>query len=358
MRPRVPQHPRVASLLQATGVLRALEHLPRERGLYVLNYHRIGTTDGNVLDDATFSASADSLHTQMTYLRRHFATPPAQQVLESIQRGHFDDPSVLVTFDDGYRDNYDLAFPVLRDAGVPGCFFVVSGYVDQPSLPWWDHVAYAVKRTSVEVLTLDYPEPLTFDLRTTRRAVVTAGILRAYKRARPLDGQRFFDGFTAATGVEVDGAALSRDLFASWDALREMQAGGMTIGSHTVTHPVLASLPPEAQRRELTQSRERIGEMLGLKPDLLAYPVGGPTAFTDTTQQLAREAGYRAAFSYFGGLNHAERLAPYAIGRASVEIGESHAQFRLKAATATVSRWRSSPARGQVVAGGVNGRSR
>ena len=102
MSSRVLHHPRVASLVQATGVLRALEQLPRERGLYVLNYHRIGTTDGNLLDDATVSASADSLRRQMTYVRRHFATPPAQQVLESMQRGYFKPRSVLSACYDGY----------------------------------------------------------------------------------------------------------------------------------------------------------------------------------------------------------------------------------------------------------------
>jgi len=331
-------HPRIAPVLQAAGGLRLLEWLPRERALYVLNYHRIGTTKGNTLDDGTFSASAATLHAQMVYLRRHFALPSAGDVLESIRRGRFEHPTVLVTFDDGYRDNYDLAFPVLRDLGVPGCFFVVSGYVDAPSLPWWDHVAYAVKQTTVDRLKLDYPETLTFDLSTTSRATATSGILRAFKRARPLDQARFFDTLASATGVEVDGAALSKDLFATWDALREMQDAGMTIGSHTVTHPILASLATEAQREELVESRERIGQMLGAKPDLLAYPVGGPTAFTNVTQQLAQDAGYRAAFSFFGGLNHADRLAPYAIGRAAVEIGESHAQFRAAATATTIVR--------------------
>ena len=77
----------------------------------------------------------------------------------------------------------------------------------------------------------------------------------------------------------------------------------MTIGSHTVTHPILAALPEDDQHRELVDSRERIGQMLGAKPDLLAYPVGGPTAFTEVTKRLAREAGYRAAFRYFGSHN-------------------------------------------------------
>ena len=166
---RVLEGPLVASLLQSTGVLSAMELASRERGLLVLNYHRLGTTVGNELDDATFSATADALRQQMAYLKRWFAMPPVHEVLDALARGQFDQPTALVTFDDGYRDNYELGLPVLRSLDVPACFFVVSGYLDAPSLPWWDHVAYAVKRTTVDTLRLAYPEPLEFDLRSIAR---------------------------------------------------------------------------------------------------------------------------------------------------------------------------------------------
>ena len=338
MRLRLLERPQIAALLQATGILGVVERASRQPGLFVLNYHRIGTTAGNELDDATFSATAEDFRLQLSYLKRWFALPPVPAILDSLDRGRFDQPTALITFDDGYRDNYDLAFPVLRSLGVPACFFVVTGYLDAPSLPWWDRVAYSVKKTAVERLRLDYPEALEFDLRSTPRARVTYRILRAYKQAQALDQPRFFDELSAATGVDVDGPALSRELFVSWQAAREMQDAGMTIGSHTVTHPVLASLAEDAQRRELVDSRERIGQMLGAKPDLLAYPVGGPTAFTDVTRRLARDAGYRAAFRYFGGHNVAGGWDQFAISRSAVEHTESQAQFRLNAVLKTMAR--------------------
>ena len=195
-----------------------------------------------------------------------------------------------------------------------------------------------MKNTAVERFAIDYPEALAFDLRTMPRRQVTDRILRAYKRALALDQPRFFAGLSAATGVDVDEPALSRKLFVSWDAAREMRNAGMTIGSHTVTHPVLAALPEADQHRELVDSRERIGEMLGVKPDLLAYPVGGPTAFTEATKRLARQAGYRAAFSYFGIRNVPGQIDQFAISRSAVEHDESHAQFRLNATLQTIAR--------------------
>jgi hypothetical protein len=133
--------PPVASFLRTTGILRACERLRRTPGLLVLNYHRLGELTGNQFDDAVFSATAERFRAQVTYLKRWFVMPPPHEILDSLSRGSFDDPTALVTFDDGYRDNHELAFSVLRDLEVPACFFVVTGLLDARRLPWWDCVA-------------------------------------------------------------------------------------------------------------------------------------------------------------------------------------------------------------------------
>ncbi len=327
---RLTERPPVASLVRNTGILRVLEFLARTPGLLILTYHRIGDTAGNPFDDATFSATAEAFRAQVAHVKRWFLVPPAHEILESLARGSFNDPTALVTFDDGYRDNYEVAFPALLDLGVTACFFVITALIDAPRLPWWDRVAYSVKSTSVELLRLEYPERLDFDLRKTSRAVVTWRILRACKDARPFDELFFFDELAAQTGVGVDTERLGRRLFMSWDDVREMAQAGMAIGSHTATHAVLASLSEAAQGRELRSSRHRIGEVVGSRPDMLAYPVGGPEAFTDATKRLAREVGYRAAFRNGGGLNRPLMIDPFAIRRVAVEHAETHAQFRLR----------------------------
>ncbi|HEX8030337.1 MAG TPA: polysaccharide deacetylase family protein [Vicinamibacterales bacterium] len=333
---RLLDYPGVAGLLRMTGALQVLERLPRKRGLIVLNYHRVGDPAGNPFDDATFSATAAAFRAQMSYVKDRFATPPAATILESFSRGRFDAPTALVTFDDGYRDNHTIAFPVLRELNVPACFFVVSGMLDRPRLPWWDGVAYAIKQTQVDRLILEYPTRLEFDLRSTARRLITWRILRAYKDASSIDDARFFDELGLRTGVVIDPEQLGRGLFMSWDDAREMAAAGMTIGSHTVTHPVLAALPEAAQRRELIESRDRIGHMVGVSPELFAYPVGGPGAFTEVTKRAAREAGYRAAFCYYGSLNLPATTDMYAIARLAVEHDQTPAQFRLRLATAAI----------------------
>jgi len=328
--------PQVASVLRKTGILSTLEQMRRRPGLLVLNYHRVGEAAGNPFDDGIFSATAETFRAQVAYIKRWFAMPSPHEILESLGRRSFNDPTALVTFDDGYRDNREVAFPVLRDLGAPACFFVVTRLLDSPRLTWWDRVAYSVKSMTANTLTLGYPERLEFDLHAASRANITRRILRACKDARPFDESHFFDELAARTGVDVDGERLGRTLFMSWDAAREMAQAGMTIGSHTATHAVLAALSEAGQRRELQESRDRIASAIGSPPDMLAYPVGGANAFTDVTKRLAREAGYRAAFRYWGGINRSSSLDPFGIARVAVEHADTWAQFRLRLTLASL----------------------
>jgi len=110
-----------------------------------------------------------------------------------------------------------------------------------------------------------------------------------------------------------------------------MSKGGMAIGSHTHSHHVLSQLEPDRQYEELSESRAILKEQLGVAADVLAYPVGGRTSFTDQTQTLAREAGYRAAFSYYGGTNLPGKTSPYDVSRISIS-DQSWSRFRVQKA--------------------------
>jgi len=103
----------------------------------------------------------------------------------------------------------------------------------------------------------------------------------------------------------------------TWDEIRELRNGGMSIGSHTNTHTVLATLPGEEQRRELEESKAALEERLGAPVRSIAYPVGTPAHFTAETCRLAQEAGYEAAFSFATGTNSWPRIHRFAIGRVS-----------------------------------------
>jgi len=117
--------------------------------------------------------------------------------------------------------------------------------------------------------------------------------------------------------------------FLDWNEAREMVSGGMAIGSHTHSHHVLSQLRPDQQRQELAQSRALLRQQLGMEVDALAYPVGAASCFSDQTQQLAQEVGYRGRHFHFnGGTNLSKKdAAPNNIRRVGVG-GESWPRFR------------------------------
>ena len=82
-----------------------------------------------------------------------------------------------------------------------------------------------------------------------------------------------------------------------------MERAGMRIGAHTVSHAILSSLDPARQRDELARSRETLEDELGHRVDVMAYPVGSRDAFNTETESALRDCGYRAAFSFYGGVN-------------------------------------------------------
>lgn len=234
----------------------------------------------------------------------------------------------LITFDDGYRDNYDVAFPILKAAGVPATFFITTGFIDTPCIAWWDEIAWMVRtsqRNSIELVGW-IPNPLSFDEPDREQAVRT--LLRAYK-AMPADSTAsFLDAIAGATESGRYGATEGESPWMNWEMLREMHLAGMTVGGHTVTHPILARASRERQRAEIMGCSKRLAEEIGEPMRYFSYPVGGHEAFDSVTRELLREAGVQIAFSYYGGFRGRNDWDNYDVRRVRIDASVSSDWFR------------------------------
>jgi peptidoglycan/xylan/chitin deacetylase (PgdA/CDA1 family) len=306
--------------------------MPARDSLLVLNYHRIGNPDDDLFDPGVFSATAGELDQQISYLKRHLSPVTLEEAL-AFAGGAIREKTrrcrVLLTFDDGYLDNYEIAFPILRSHGVQGVFFLATGLVGSCEVPWWDHAAYLLRTARKRRFSLRYPAELVVDVARDGVAKSLSGILSMYKHPGNTDTARFLRELAEEAQADDPPASLRR--FLDWEEAREMAAAGMAIGSHTHSHRILSQLGPQQQREELAQSRALLEERLGTAPDALAYPIGLTACFSDETQQLARETGYRAAFSFYGGVNLPGTTGRYDIKRTGVD-GQSRTRFRVQAA--------------------------
>jgi peptidoglycan/xylan/chitin deacetylase (PgdA/CDA1 family) len=234
---------------------------------------------------------------------------------------------VLLTFDDGYLDNYSIAYPLLQSHGVQGVFFLCTSLVGSCHVPWWDRIACLVKTAAQRRFSLSYPSALAVNIDLNGLGQSLRAILAAYKKPENIDPPRFIRELTEVTqGKEV---AQTTRRFLSWEEAGQMVRGGMAIGSHTHSHSVLSQLEPEKQFEELSRSRAILKRELGIDAQALAYPVGSMTSFSPLTQNLVGETGYRAAFSFYGGTNRPGTMRRYDLKRVGVGY-QSSTRFQVQ----------------------------
>jgi peptidoglycan/xylan/chitin deacetylase (PgdA/CDA1 family) len=256
----------------------------------------------------------------MVLLKQHYRPIRFRDVVEAWEQGQsLPSNSVIVTFDDGYDDNYRIAFPILRELGVPATFFVSAGHIDSGRVYAYDWLVHMILQTTAErlcIADLQIDEALP-QSRPARRALAT----------RLLDRMKWLDAGQQSTIIgqlerewsipRTQGHPDCRPM--SWDQLREMRAGGMEVGSHGVWHNMLAKLPAQAMRSEVSESKQMIDRELGADTEVISYPVGGRDAYDDTVVQAVRDAGYRFGCSYVAGTSPLPRQPCFELRRLPVE---------------------------------------
>jgi len=266
----------------------------------VLTYHRV-----NDERDAFFGGTPVAVFArQMEHVARHYDVVSLEEAVEAIRTGSVAGRMAVVTFDDGYRDNYSHAFPVLRTLGIPATIFLATDAIGTGRAIWHDRVFSAFRETVCTTLDdFGYGSTM-FPLRNV------AEKLRA--QSRVLDWLRAQDEWTRlelidrlVKRLEVADRREVPGLMLAWDEVREMHARGIAFGSHSVTHPILSRVRPERLREEIVDSKRCIEQKLGVKIQTFAYPNGRPSDFGEGTKRCLREAGYTCAVTTVAGVNGA-----------------------------------------------------
>ena len=313
----------LANVLQSSGANLVLARAPLWNGLTVLNYHRIGEPGNSPFDPGLFSATPAQFAAQVRFLTQNFDVIGASDLADwQNRRGRF----VMITFDDGYLDNYEAAYPILRAFGATGVFFLTSGFLDEGRIAWWDEISWMVRSSHLKQLSSNPWTISELTLPDADRQPVLDRLLRTYKSLPGRKTGEFLEFLADALGTGRHPG--DRSVWMDWSQVREMHAHGMQFGGHTVTHPVLSNLSRAEQEYEVRECRERIKAELGRPIPTFSYPVGQQDSFNATTQSCLREAGYEWAFSYYGGFNRRGQVNPFDVRRVAIESHTSWAMFR------------------------------
>ena len=286
---------KVVSLVsRAPGVTRAFLASTRPRRFLVLCYHRVN-------DDAHpfFPGTPVALfREQMETLRRYFAVLPLAELAERARLRDLPRNGVAVTFDDGYRDNYTNAFPVLRDLGLPATIFLTTEAVDGNALLWHDRVFDAFHRTPKDEARFGSE---ILPLGAADRGASLATVLARLRRSSPQDRDRRIESLLEALGID-NGASGGWEKL-SWQEVREMASCGISFGAHTLDHPILTFVGEEEARRQIRESKRRIETELGSPITMFAYPNGGASDFDRSTRRIVEEEGLSLAVTTVSGAN-------------------------------------------------------
>jgi peptidoglycan/xylan/chitin deacetylase (PgdA/CDA1 family) len=320
---------RVSRNVSTLGRLgRFVRFLPRRwSGLLAFNYHRIGDPAGSLFDHELWSARVEEFDRQVAFLRRHYDVVHPRDVPGLQRRGS--GRHALITFDDGYRDNYQLALPVLRRQRVPAAFFITTGFIDEGRVAWWDEIAWMVRRSARKALP---PSAWTNGAVELGEGAIQR-LLRIHKRLPSARTAEYLGWLGQATGSGRCPKGEASTAWMTWDMVRELRDAGMAVGGHTVSHPVLSRMDRAGQEAEIAGCARRLHEELGEPMRWFAYPVGGPNAFDQDTRALLAAAGVELAFTYYGGFSRYDDWDPLDVRRIAVELDVSGSRFR------RVARW-------------------
>lgn len=259
----------------------------RDRAV-ILMYHRV-TPDGEGVPDYSPNGMAVTPHEfamQMRFISAHYDVVPFSRVVSAVTAGDkLPADMCVVTFDDGWRDVYQYAFPVLKAHGIPATVFLTTGYAGGTAWAWQERTRFMMAQVfGARQLILDRDDVrsvrddldaigmaalLTMRRKRLRRYVLEA--IRTLEARDSADRQAKVDRLERVVSQVTDGPARP---FMSWDEVRDMSRHGISFASHTVSHPVLPDLTDDEACREIGHSVAEIREALGHEPRYLAYPYG------------------------------------------------------------------------------------
>lgn len=286
------------SLLTSTvSTLARMLPSTRENRLLILIFHRVLRNPDPMFP---LEAHAERFDWQIRLLRKHCSPVSLADGVRRLREGCLPARAVAVTFDDGYADNASVALPILQRHRVPATFFVSTGFLDGGRM-WNDTVIEAVRRASGDRIDL---APVGLGVEAlgpeATRGPLVERILRTVKHLHPAVRTRKVEALRDAIG-----ASLPDDLMMTSGQVRSLADAGMEVGAHTVSHPILRSLPAEEARREIVDSRDALQRITGRRIESFAYPNGRPgDDYTERDRDIVVSAGFAQGLSTRRGVAH------------------------------------------------------
>jgi len=265
------------------------------RYIVVFVYHRIHPGKGNA---RVANICPEEFEKQIRYLKENFVIYSIEKLVNVLKNNQIDNEGIkniaVVTFDDGYKDNYIYAYPILKKYKIPASIFLITDYVGKGKLFWWDemeYILYYTKKEKINLLNLG-----TFLLTDDEKKFnCFLFLLKKFKKRSNELKNKYINDLKNVCNVIIP-LDLGKKGILSWDEICEMKDNGISFGAHTLTHTNLKNADLEEAEKEIVQSKAIIEKKVKTNVRSFAYPYGSKF-YDNKIVKLLKNNGFDCAFT-------------------------------------------------------------
>ncbi|MGA2315994.1 MAG: polysaccharide deacetylase family protein [Thermodesulfobacteriota bacterium] len=302
--------------------LKILVKVRHQHPCIILLYHRITNNNSKYHNkERAMHHHIKHLERELPYFKKNYQILTLDEVIQGLKSGvGFRRPSVAITFDDGYLDNYTLAYPVLKKYGVPATIYLATDFIGTSQRIWTDQIEFMLlgaRKDQFSLHRLFGDKELRIKTKEEKEQVSNK-ITEALKK-RP-DAERTEILCELFKTLEINsnhGKDCEERIMLNWDEVRKMAKNGITIGSHSHTHPILSRMPIQKAKEEILESKKIIEENLSIKVKHFAFPNGKQDDFNEELKDYCQEVGFESVASVIYGTNYASNESNFVLKRIS-----------------------------------------
>lgn len=307
-----------ATALFYSGGLFLFNKIRNAPGVKILAFHQVSNER---FDPLFMKIRIEIFEDLIRYLKKNYTILPLREYFDrETYHKAIDKNSIVITFDDGYRDNYLNAYPILKKYNVPATLFLSAEAVNNNSFLWYDTIVSVFKNTRKNSIELRLPESKKYQLVSLKNKYLAIRDTIAYaKNLPPLERDAFINSLLKLFDENRITKSKCSEMMLSWEMVKEMHETGITFGSHGLTHTRLINLSKEAIEKEVHASKKLIEEQGGAEALFFAYPNGQRDDFEEITEDILRSNSYLGACTLIKGENASFR--PFAMQRYCITQG-------------------------------------
>ncbi|MBD3203969.1 polysaccharide deacetylase family protein [Candidatus Woesearchaeota archaeon] len=268
--------------------------------IIILMYHRINNLKNiNGFFSDVLSTSPANFERQIKFISKNFRVILLRDIPDIVKNKKIKNNYLAITFDDGYKDNYDHAFYIMEKHKVKGTFFICPEYISSNKIYWWDEISYIINNNEYEAAADFISNQLDMKLKKTIPQKLISSVVQKVKYF-PIKKRRYF---ISSLKKRFSYKNINNNQLLRWENIIEMERSGMEIGAHTNNHSILSTLNYQDQYKEINKSKEILKKKIKKKIKSFSYPNGKKKDFNEKTINILKDLNFKCAATTIVGKN-------------------------------------------------------